>query len=97
MLEMEAELPLSNAQLYAELKKEMKGAGGHGKSVRRRIHRFLRHGNFPPLDPIGRGSYLDGHQTVGICNPRCDGFYLRGLLRWWCLLVSQPMVTLQPP
>lgn len=29
MLEMEAELPLSNAQLYAEMKKEMRGAGGH--------------------------------------------------------------------
>ena len=28
MLEMEAELPLSNAQLYAEMKKEMRGAGG---------------------------------------------------------------------
>lgn len=35
MLEMEAELPLSNAQLYAEMKKEMKGAGGHGISCRR--------------------------------------------------------------
>ena len=28
MLEMEADLPLSNNQLYAELKKEMKGEGG---------------------------------------------------------------------
>lgn len=28
MLEMEADMPLSNAQLYAEMKKEMKGAGG---------------------------------------------------------------------
>ena len=29
MLEMEADLPLSNAQLYAEMKKEMRGAGGY--------------------------------------------------------------------
>ena len=28
MLEMEADLPLSNNQLYAELKKEMKAEGG---------------------------------------------------------------------